>query len=544
MVFFLLLIFFLRALESARHKDNILGEYEYITGEHIVEWITNKNLVPVSEPLLSYSAMVLSGFGLSPKNLLPYRAMMVLSFCGAGLLLWRWARELYGSWAGILALSVYTLSPNVLAYSRLYFGNPAQMVFGFVMCFCLWRGSAGRRMIWFACAGVALGLALLSRLGALLLLPAPFVVLLCLLKKQSREKGVGKLVGGSFVAFAVAIAVLNGGYLFQKPWFSLRRYRFTSVVMRRLQELPVVSSLPLGLPAPYVLDIDDRFTEMLHRSHPRNWYFFMGQHSREGWWYYFFVALSMKLTIPFLFLILMGLVARIRFREFNVSELYGLVPFSFVFLPLSFFLKPSDTISHILLFFPIAGLWVSYLVQWRGMRFIVAVLICWHFVEGAFIHPHYLPYANKIWGGPSRLHRYYLGDADWQNDWTAINRYLKSHPEVRVLPDPFVPELRRRLEQAGLSEIRGKLWYPVWEFNRPIFVTGTVGVSSSALIGSPEFPAFEWIDDFLEPIDNVGYTFFVFNITPDDLLRISDSSPEFRSAYAEYIEREQKELGR
>ncbi len=172
-----------------------------------------------------------------------------------GLLVWRWARALYGAGGGLLALGFYAFHPAFVAHAHLATVDVGLTLF---LLLALWafqrftqRPGPGTALL----CGLALGLAQLAKHTAVLLYP----VLLLLaasellrgrrfpLRRGADESGRGAAASLAAVAaiFAVSLLVLDAGYLFQGVGRPAGAYRFASDQMRGL-----FAALPAGLPVP------------------------------------------------------------------------------------------------------------------------------------------------------------------------------------------------------------------------------------------------------------------------------------------------------
>ncbi|MFN2130118.1 MAG: ArnT family glycosyltransferase [Anaerolineae bacterium] len=91
--------------------------------------------------------------------------LLLLVFC------YRWARELFGVWGGLLSLALAALDPNLIANGRIAATDLGSAVLLFIATYWLWR--LLRRPSWshLLAAGVTLGLAQATKFSALLFLP-------------------------------------------------------------------------------------------------------------------------------------------------------------------------------------------------------------------------------------------------------------------------------------------------------------------------------------------------------------------------------------
>jgi 4-amino-4-deoxy-L-arabinose transferase-like glycosyltransferase len=121
-----------------------------------------------------------------------------------GLYVFRWARLAFGALAGVTALALYALNPNILAHAVVASNDFALTVFCFATLYHLWRWlSVGARASLGWCA-ITLGLAIGSKLTALMLLPVMgLIVLVCSIRRRRLA-----LVGQALLAGFVALGVL------------------------------------------------------------------------------------------------------------------------------------------------------------------------------------------------------------------------------------------------------------------------------------------------------------------------------------------------
>ncbi|MCK4301019.1 MAG: glycosyltransferase family 39 protein, partial [Planctomycetes bacterium] len=209
----LLSLFALQAVLSLRGKFTTFDEGYYLSGgySYLVTGDTgmvNRFHPPLAQVLV---ALPLAGLDLEPperdpawwlpksdlssrtfalnflyRNRAPWqtiltrgRLMMVGLGVVVGLVVFLWALELRGVRAGLLALVLYTFSPNLLAHARLTTTDFAVAGLSFAACYALWRFYRQPGLLRLILAGLLLGLALLSKLSALIF--CPVVVLLSIL---------------------------------------------------------------------------------------------------------------------------------------------------------------------------------------------------------------------------------------------------------------------------------------------------------------------------------------------------------------------------
>lgn len=333
-----------------------------------------------------------------------------------------WARRLYGDAGLLAALPLAALSPNLIAHARLITIDTALAFFSVLTLFLLSRAGAletRRRRLGF---GVVLGLFLLTKYTAVLLVAIFFVV--DLLVETGHAPGPG---GRGRAACSRAVAWLRCGLVaFLVMWVG---YQLDVGALRSAG----APSLPVPMPAYF-----DGVLYQLAESRKDHDFFFLGSHSTTGWWYFYPVAFAIKLPLGTLSLLvaLAGLWLWRR-RAPVREELYLLLPFAGFLAYMSFFNTIHNGIRYLLPVFPLLLVLAGKLPQLIGRAPLaqlfpaagalvtaVGVLTAW---------PDYIPYVNVLFGGPSRAYEL-LGDSnvDWGQDLEQLARYMREHDVDRV----------------------------------------------------------------------------------------------------------------
>src|SRR2546421_693502 len=144
------------------------------------------------------------------------RVPMIADAFALGLIIFYFARRLFGEVAAVLAVALYSLEPTVLAHGRIVHTDLPSALGLLVFCFALHVYAFAptlRRALWL---GAATGLAPLTKFSMVAL--APFVVTgaLALIIFASRA-GLTRRAALAHVAAlaAVALVVINAAYFFQ-----------------------------------------------------------------------------------------------------------------------------------------------------------------------------------------------------------------------------------------------------------------------------------------------------------------------------------------
>ncbi len=443
--------------------------------------------------------------------------VVLLSLVLAVHVFW-WARCLYGRRAGLLALFLYSFSPNILAHSRLVTADLGGACFVFLTMFHFWRWA--RRGCWVHLTGwaVFLGLALLSKLTAVFL--PLFMLAAFFLAGKGDELKSGKALSAQLIsAIAMMLFVLNLGYAFQGSLQILSGYEFRSGIGNTVQS--VVGFLPVPLPEGFVQGIDHALRH--DKDLMEDSFYLFGELSSTGWWYYFIVAWLLK--IPLASLIGQGacLLSRVRQsvrkeRARAASDEWFLwIPAAGFFCALSIFSSLNIGLRHVLPALPFIFVLVSSLARHSSNRSggITLFTGCvWYLGAALFIFPDHLAYFNELGGGPASGRKYLVdSNLDWGQDLIQLREYLsrRGNPKIKL---------------AYFGRTDPSIYGIEFEPLTPVPETGLIVISASFLQGRPYVlplpsdrqpyalaPArqFIWLQDF-EPASHIGYSLLVFEI--------------------------------
>ncbi len=366
------------------------------------------------------------------------RVPMILLSVILGLVIFRFARELFGGLAAVLAITLFVLEPTVLAHGRVVQTDMPATLGYLVLFITLYRYAhmpSFKYAIWI---GAAAGLALLAKFSMLLAGPilAVFFGVMLWRSPQNRRKDV--VVQIALVAI-VMLVMINAGYLFQhRPIVTADALWIQESFPRVAGKVTVLTSLLSHiLPADFILGI---LRQVRHNAegHPAG---FLGMHRRMGWWYYFPVAFALKTTLPFLLLSLASLAWAIRewIKKREARLWWMLVPW----LIYSLYVLGSRIDIGVRYYLPaypflfmlggalLARLIKSKRVMRAGMLAALG-LMSWMVVEGVRAYPDHVSYMNEL--ASARPHWWYLSDSnvEWGDDAYAVADYLRARGETKV----------------------------------------------------------------------------------------------------------------
>jgi 4-amino-4-deoxy-L-arabinose transferase-like glycosyltransferase len=267
--------------------------------------------------------------------------------------------ELFGEFAGLLALLLVVFKPNVLANSDLVTTDMGVACYFLATIYCCYLYARQPSLIRLLLTGLAAGLTLSAKHSGILL--APMLLGLTLVEIACAEPGLrrrmaGKLFGGITAIVAIAVVVLWSFYGF--------RYaaRPAGLVMNRtLSEyaapLTELNSWVIGhlanwrlLPESYVMGMTD-----IHYAAQQYAIFLLGHDYAHGVWWYFPVALSIKTTLGLIGLVVLAGIALIgkRLRQGRESG-YLAVPGA-IYLTAAILSGMNIGTRHVLFLYPLAA---------------------------------------------------------------------------------------------------------------------------------------------------------------------------------------------
>lgn len=411
------------------------------------------------------------------------RARMMIAFTGAftAWLTWRWARGLFGRTAGWVALGLAVFCPTMLAHGGLATSDMTMTACVLGALSAVWR--LLHRATWgrFAVATLACGLAFLSKMSGVLIVPligamlglrwlrpVPFVVAFGSRVRWLRRRAqiIAATLGLAVAVGAGSLLILWAGYGFRYDGFNraasnTNGYYFTWDV--------ILNKAPVPWPPGSLLDQlhgrlplhETAMTRLIgqlrdHRLLPEAYLwgfahtykfsqnrlaFFMGQYRGDGWKMFFPTAFVLKTTLPALTLIAMGALALLGTARAPPRGTRRVRPWLYRAAPLLLFFTVYWIMAinmhlnighrHILPTYPVFYVIASASTLWlaRSRRLVGAVLLAalaLHIADSVLARPFYLSYFQPLAGGTDRGYRYLVDSSfDWGQGLPDLSAWLK-----------------------------------------------------------------------------------------------------------------------
>ena len=364
------------------------------------------------------------------------------------LLSFGFARKLFGYWAGVVALTLVTFDPTVLAHGALLTTDVplSACLLGTVFAvFCyLERPSAGKLLL----CGLGLGLSLASKHSGILALPITMLLFASSWVRTSLRNGSPRARPLLKAAGAWAITVL----LATAVVWAIYGFHFSGRPGNAAMTLPIGDflaqvrsqgtrgllpdfAIPLAvrfhlLPLPWLYGLTDVLSIMLPGQPP----YILGKIYPHGVWFYFPVVFVLKNTLAFFALLTIGLVGGSWAREDRRWKLIVLMTPVVVIWAAVLNSGLNIGYRHILTTFAFlcvaaAGGCIRLVERHRGWVYPVVILLLLHAASSLRAWPDYLPYVNEAFGSKDHAYRYMTdANVDWAQgvletrDWLAKNR--------------------------------------------------------------------------------------------------------------------------
>ncbi|MCP4589359.1 MAG: glycosyltransferase family 39 protein [bacterium] len=409
------------------------------------------------------------------------RTMIALLSVALGAVVFCWAKRLFSTTGGFVALVLYTFSPTVLASARLVTTDLCVSLFFMLAIGGVWWFLHRVSLASVLCSTAALAGLFISKMSAVLIIPMGLGLLVVrLLSSRPLEVRLGReRVRQVRRRWQMGLIYLVGmlGYVLVVWAFIWATFGFRYEAMVD----PVAGRDRFGTPA--TPPAEQTVWEFQSRSIPTcgaaiDWarerrllpeaylygflYTMQAARGREafldgerrllGWWYFFPMCFLYKIPLPIMGIMLAAVAAVLAKKpkpsgadppnKVGVDErtvwrgLYRTAPLWVLMGVYWGFAITSNlnighrhvlpTLAPMFVLCGAAGAWLSASRRW--MRATVGGLLALLMMASLSIWPHYLAYFNTIAGGPSQGYRHLVDSSlDWGQDLPGLKRWLGEH---------------------------------------------------------------------------------------------------------------------
>lgn len=414
--------------------------------------------------------------GNRPESLLQQgRAMAALLGVATGWLVYGWARGLFGATGGLLALAVFSFSPNMLALGGVVSTDMSITLTMFAATWCIWRLLHEVTWRWLLASLVTIGLLVLAKPTALVILPVTAVLVavrlaggralrLCWRKRVWSVEGIPRQLG-----IVLALTALHAFAGWGALW---AHYGFRYAASPEPSNPALTPSAPVGhdrVPpscgrlltwSEEIELLPEGFTKGIRNllgNDDELGSFMRGEWKMGGRLAFFPYTIWVK-TQPSLFALLLagaGVWAWARWQRMRDlkhdadgemmlkgASFYELVPHGTLvacYLGIAIFEDLNIGHRHVLPIYPSLYVLTGALaLAWPKRKWLVlglaSSMVTWRAVDAASVRPHYLAYFGPQAGGAAHGYQHLVDSSlDWGMNLPGLRHWLDEHdPERRV----------------------------------------------------------------------------------------------------------------
>lgn len=428
-----------------------------------------------------------------------FSSRLVMVFLGVvlGIVVWRFAKFLYGQKAGIFALFLYCFSPLFLAHTRYITTDVGVTLFFILTVFMLFKYFRSGSAKWLVFGALFLGLANLSKFSALILIPMSFLIFLIfyIWSKRNKQNIITRPIL-SFIWFLLAgLFILWVGYglpIAPDPgvWRFFNWQNFTGSSIEAIFENLIPSSFWRGLIDVIVPTMGGRKSYALGVF-------------QNGFWYYFILAFFIKVQLSLIISLFFAIFCWIKkIIRFGINEFILSLLVIFYFL-ISSFQKLDIGIRHILPIFPLIFLLVSPMINFLKLRkfsvIFMLILVIWYALAPITSFPGHLQYFNEIIGGAKNSHHFLIdSNIDWGQDLKRLKKYLIDRNINILVLDYF---------GGGDPDYEGLQYIKLTDEQESF--KGIIAISISRLLWERNDGKLLWLNPN-QPSDRIGNSIFIY----------------------------------
>jgi hypothetical protein len=404
------------------------------------------------------------------------------------LLVFRWAGEMFGHWAGLFAAFLFSFCPNNLANAGLVTTDAYSVFFLLASFYCVWKFCLAPNRNKFLLLSLVVALSQLTKQSLFhlyILLPLAVFIYFLLQRQKLRPKSVLATIA---VFGLIQLVVINAGFYFYQTGRSLGSYQFMSTLFQRVQSsLPV--QLPVPFPSTFVEGLDQaKYYDQVGGGSANSSFAnvtILNQSSTGGsFWYYYLVSLFYKTPITYFFLLIGAAVVHYRRKiPFSSASLFLLLPVVYFLVLFSFFYKTQCGIRHLIFIYPFLFLYSAAIVQ--GLRSLPAKVFflfsCLYLAVSVLAYwKNYLPYTNEfILDKTFAYEKVGADNLEFLQCGNFLRQYLREHPEVKPAPK--------------------------------VFQRGTFAISPANYLDQWNRHEFDWIRHY-KPVGNIACTYLLIRV--------------------------------
>jgi 4-amino-4-deoxy-L-arabinose transferase-like glycosyltransferase len=441
------------------------------------------------------------------------------------LVVFLFARECFGDWAGLIALALIAFDPNVLSQSALVTTDIGVSFFFLAGTWCFYRYVKQPTWTRLIIAALVAGLLLATKHSGILLAPIMLLLIafeVAAAQKSARARTALHLSGAFAFIVVTAVLVLWSFYGFRFAARPAGLQMSTTLADFVSSRGPHVSAVINGiahlhlLPESYLFGMVD--VARMADHYPT---FIFGTNYPHGVWWYFPSVVLIKTSLGLLALSLLVVFAMTtRKLKCNRELAFVLIP-ALVYLLTAVVFGMNIGARHLLpfygfLFIVAAAGGTALTRSSRRWAIVCIVFVAAHVVSALAVYPYPMAYANEAFGGPANVHNL-LSDAnvEWGEQLFEVKAWQDRHPNeecwfayfVYPVINPETYGIRcHHLPNAGTG------WAGGIELIPPA-IDGTVLLSASNMVAceEPDSSLNPYLKfESMKPSETIGHGLMIF----------------------------------
>ncbi len=484
---------------------------------------------------------------------------MLLFFIFSAIIIFHWARKIYGDKAGLLAVFLFSFSPTVLAHSR-FVTTDIPALFGILLgTYFFVRFLENQTKTNFVLAFVAFGIAQLTKFSLFLLNPLFIILAIGWGLANSKRDGSeiqGKANSVIKTLFLTAMIIVLGYVTIVSPIYSLHTINYPKI-RQKADTIYLLNSYGNKTYSEKVIWASDKpflrplaqyglgLLMVTQRNIGGNTTYFLGEIKGVAWKKYFPVVYFIKEPLAFWGLVAMALLSwtillrpnRYKAKHWikNHFSEFAMFVWLIIYWYASITANINIGVRHLM---PIYG-FVFILLSGQlidiskkinkkflltAYHLLLTIFLGWYLFENLKIFPHYLTYFNQTalfrpsWVSEGQVgggHLYVVdSNIDWGQDAKRLADWVDKNNISKISLDYF------GWSDAGYYLKNKYVWINAGKYkNSREFLAdnpdgGYIAVSKSFFMGSRENSekSYAWLDSY-KPVADIGNSIFVWYIT-------------------------------
>ena len=405
--------------------------------------ISGINAIPRAVQQLSNPGLLKTDGGFS--DIMNGRYVTLIVCLLTGFFIYAWSKQLFGEKGGILSLFLFVFCPNLNGHAILLTTDAYTALFTISTAYYYWKFIKNSGWKYFLAFSISLAFAQIAKYSMIhLYVFLAIVSIFVLIKRKTIFTGSGRNFARLIVLKVIIIFIINLGFIFNHTGKRLDELKMTSQTFTNLQN-SFIGSIPLPVPEPYIVGLDQTtYMNELGAGNPNvsGANYLLGEkRTATGFWYYYLVVFLFKTPLTALLLLITAIIF-LFVRKKNEGHpntmlfLLGLV-FYFFFV-LGFQNNVQIGIRHALMVYPLLYVLGGFIVQLpfyqKRVKLFSSLAIIYSLATYYYFFPNLISYSNELI--PIKKDAYKVmadSNLDFGQGWYALEKYLKSHPEVRVI---------------------------------------------------------------------------------------------------------------